>query len=287
MLEIRPLAPEIGVEVTGFDMGAPLPDGLFEEIHAAWMRHKVLVFPGQPVSDEALLAFGRRFGELEVFHQDIIRSKRLPEIFRVSNVDEDGNLMAPDDPVQHQISLARRWHTDSSYREKPSVGSLLHGVEVTAEGGVTMFANMAAVLRALPDELRREVEGRRARHDFENLHRLKPLKPLTDEERARMPPVWQPLVRRHPETGEASLYISPIYNDAVEGMDPESAAALVERLEAFIDDERFLYGHRWRSHDVLLWDNRCTVHRVTPYNPAHRRIMHRTTIAGRERVEAA
>ena len=190
MLEIRPLAPEIGAEVTGFDMGKPLTDELFEDIHAAWMRHMVLVFPDQPVSDEALLAFGRCFGELEVFHQDIIRSKRLPEIFRVSNVDEDGNLMAPDDPVQHQISLARRWHTDSSYREKPSVGSLLHGVEVTEEGGETMFANMAAVLRALPADLRREVEGRRARHDFENLHRLKPLKPLTDEERARMPPVW-------------------------------------------------------------------------------------------------
>ncbi|MCY3669951.1 MAG: TauD/TfdA family dioxygenase [Alphaproteobacteria bacterium] len=287
MLEIRPLAPEIGAEVTGFDMGKPLTDKLFEDIHAAWMRHMVLVFPDQPVSDEALLAFGRHFGELEVFHQDIIRSKRLPEIFRVSNVDEDGNLMAPNDPVQHQISLARRWHTDSSYREKPSVGSLLHGVEVTEEGGETMFANMAAVLRALPADLRREVEGRRARHDFENLHRLKPLKPLTDEERARMPPVWQPIVRRHPETGQASLYISPIYNDAVEGMDPQGAAALVERLEAFIDDERFIYRHRWRPHDVLLWDNRCTTHRVTPYNPAHRRIMHRTTIAGRDRVEAA
>ena len=287
MLGIRPLAPALGAEVAGFDMAAPLPDSLFAEFHAAWMRYKVLVFPGQPVSDEALLAFGRRFGELEVFHQDIIRSQRLPEVFRVSNVDEDGRLMAPDDPVQHQISLARRWHTDSSYREKPSVGSLLHGVEVTAEGGETLFANMAAVLRALPEALRREVEGRRARHDFGNLHRLKPLKPLTDAERARMPPVWQPMVRRHPETGEASLYISPIYNDAVEGMEAGRAAALIDRLEAFIDDERFIYRHRWRPHDVLLWDNRCTVHRVTPYNPARRRIMHRTTIAGRDRVEAA
>ncbi len=287
MLEIRPLAPEIGAEIRGFDMREPLPAGLFEQIHAAWLRHKVLVFPDQPVEDKALLAFGRRFGELEVFHQNIIRSKHLPEIFRVSNVDEDGRLMAPDDPVQHQISLARRWHTDSSYRERPSVGSLLHGVEVTAEGGVTMFANMAAVLRALPDDVRRQVEGRRARHDFENLHRLKPLKPLTDEERANMPPVWQPMVRRHPETGEASLYISPIYNDAVEGMAADRAAELIDMLEAFIDDERFIYRHRWRSHDVLLWDNRCTVHRVTPYDPAKRRIMHRTTIAGRERVEAA
>ncbi len=287
MLETRPLAPEIGAEIRGVDLAGPVSDALFAEIHAAWMRHKVLLFRDQPLADEALLAFARRFGALEVFHQNIIRSERLPELFRVSNVDEEGRITPPDHPTQHQISLARRWHTDSSYRKRPSIGSLLHGVEVTDEGGETLFANMAAVLRALPEALRRQVEGRRARHDFENLHRLKPLRPLTEEERARMPPVWQPMVRRHPETGEASLYISPIYNDAVEGLEAPEAAALIARLEAFLDDERFVYRHRWRAHDALLWDNRCTVHRVTPYDPAKRRIMHRATIAGREPVEAA
>ena len=169
----------------------------------------------------------------------------------------------------------------------PCVGSLLHGVEISRTGGETQFINMYTVYDELPDGLKRQVEGRRARHDFGNLHRLRDLKPLTEAEQAAMPPAWQPMVRRHPVTGRKSLYISPIYNDAVEGLDDAAARRLIDDLTAFAAQPRFVYRHTWEPDDVVMWDNRCTMHAVTPHDPTERRVMHRTTIVGDQPVIAA
>jgi len=135
--------------------------------------------------------------------------------------------------------------------------------------------------------LKRQIEGRKARHDFGNMHRLRALKPLTEDEKAAMPAVWQPMVRQHPVTGRKSLYISPIYNDEVEGMGPAEGKQLIDELTAFAEQTRFVYRHRWAPDDVLMWDNRCTMHQVTPFDPRERRVMHRTTIVGTEPVLAA
>ena len=283
-LSITPLHPALGAAIRGVDLRQPVDPETFQEIHDAWMEHLVVVFPGQPITDEQHVAFTRYFGEPEIFHQSIIRSRALKEIFRVSNVDDDDNLMPPSHPTVQQVSLAQLWHTDSSYRQMPCVGSLLHGVEISRTGGETQFINMYMVYDELPDTLKRQVENRQARHDFGNLHRLRDLKPLTEAEKAAMPPAWQPMVRRHPVTGRKSLYISPIYNDAVEGLEDAAARRLIENLTAFADQARFTYKHRWEPHDVLMWDNRCTVHAVTPHDPAERRVMHRTTIMGDEAV---
>ncbi len=279
-ISIRPLHPALGAAVHGVDMRRPLDAADFRAVHDAWMAHLVLVFPGQHVTDAEHVAFTRRFGEPEIFHQTILKSSTVPEIFRVSNVGEDGKLLPRDDVTVNQLSLTRLWHTDSSYRPVPAMGSLLHGVEVSRSGGATCFTNMYAVYEALPERLKRQVEGRRARHNFGHLHSLQRLKPLTEAERAAMPPVWQPMVRRHPVTGRKSLYISPIYHDEVEGLSAEAADALIEELAEFAGRPEFVYEHRWETDDVVLWDNRCTMHRVTPYDPAERRVMHRTTIVG-------
>jgi alpha-ketoglutarate-dependent taurine dioxygenase len=284
---VRKLHPALGAEVRGVDMRQKLTTAARKELHDIWMEHLVLVFPGQHITDADHVAFTRYFGEPEIFHQNIIRSERIKEIFRVSNVDENDILMPPDDPVALQLSLAQFWHTDSSYREIPCSGALLHGVEVSRSGGETQFTNLYQVYEALPDSLKRQVEGREARHDFGNMHTLKPLKPLTAAEKAAMPPVWQPMVRRHPVTGRKSLYISPIYNDAVKGMTPAEGQKLIAELTAFAADKRFVYTHRWETDDVLMWDNRCTMHQVTPFDPRERRVMHRTTIVGHEPVLAA
>ena len=233
------------------------------------------------------MAFTRSFGEPEIFHQTIIRSRRVKEIFRVSNVDDDGNLMPPDHPTVKQVALAQFWHTDSSYREIPCTGALLHGVETSTTGGETQFTNMYAVYEALPESLKQQVQGRRARHNFGHLHTLASLRPLTEEERAAMPPVWQPMVRRHPVTGRVSLYISPIYNDEVEGLSAPEARQLIQDLTVIAAEPRFVYRHRWSPDDVVMWDNRCTMHQVTPHDPQERRVMHRTTIVGTEPVLAA
>ncbi len=284
---VRKLHPALGAEVRGVDMRQPLDATAFRELQDIWMQNLVLVFPEQHVSDPEHVAFTRYFGEPEIFHQKIIRSQRVKEIFRVSNVDEDNNLMPPDHPVAQQVALAQFWHTDSSYRQIPCTGALLHGVEVSRTGGETQFTNMYLVYESLPDTLKRKVDGRKALHDFGHMHTQAKLKPLTEEEKAAMPPVWQPMVRKHPVTGRSALYISPIYNDAVEGMAAAEARQLIRQLTEIAADPRFVYTHRWETDDVLLWDNRCTMHQVTPFDPRERRVMHRTTIVGTEPVLAA
>lgn len=286
-ITIRKLHPLIGAAVTGIDARRPMDQATFAAVHQAWMDHLVLVFPGQDISDEEHVAFTRHFGEPEIFHQAIIKSRRVREIFRVSNVDDDNRLMPPSHPTVKQVSLAQLWHTDSSYRTEPCMGSLLHGIEISRTGGVTQFINMYAVYDELPDRLRRQVENRRALHDFGNLHRLQDLKPMTEAERAAVPPIWHPMVRRHPVTGRKSLFISPIYNNQVEGMDDAAAKALIDELTAFAEQPRYVYAHQWEPHDILMWDNRCTMHAVTPHDPAERRVMHRTTIVDTAPVLAA
>ena len=189
-LTVRRLHPAIGGEVRGVDFSKPLSAETVDAVKQAWADHLVLVFPDQPISDEQHVEVTRYFGEPEVFHQDRIKSKYVREIFRVANTDEDGNIMPPSNPVQQQLSSARKWHTDSSYREKPAIGSLLHGVEISRTGGVTCFTNMYEVYDALPDTLKAKVEGRKARHDFEMLSRLTGAPKPTDAERAAMPAVW-------------------------------------------------------------------------------------------------
>ncbi|MGE8163676.1 TauD/TfdA dioxygenase family protein [Paraburkholderia sp. NPDC080076] len=282
----RRLGDALGAEVLGVDMRHRLDPAAYQELHDIWMEHLVLVFPEQHVDDQQHVEFTRSFGEPEIFHQDIIRSKRVREIFRVSNVDEAGTLMPPDHPTARQVSLAQFWHTDSSYRAVPCTGALLHGIEVSRTGGETQFTNMYSVYDALPEALKKQVEGRRALHDFEFLQKQNKLKPLTDAERAAMPPVWQPMVRKHPVTGRKSLYISPIYNEDVEGMPRDEARALIAELAAFAGQPRFVYSHRWETDDVVLWDNRCTMHQVTSFDPTERRVMHRTTIVGDQPVIA-
>jgi alpha-ketoglutarate-dependent taurine dioxygenase len=234
------------------------------------------------------VAFTRHFGDPEIFHQTSLslRSDRVKEIFLVSNVDDQDRVMPPSAPSQKQLSSSRLWHTDSSYRPHPSVGSLLHGIEISRTGGITQFINMYKVYDELPEGLRRQVEGRKARHDFSMLSRLVGSPPPTPEEQAAMPPVWHPMVRRHPVSGRKSLYISSIYNDAVEGLDEPAAQRLIEELSEFSAQPKYMYRHEWEPDDVLMWDNRCTVHAVTPHDPTERRVMHRTTIVGREGVVA-
>jgi len=287
-ITVTPRHPALGAEIRGIDMRRPMDPETFKAVHDAWMKHLVVVFPDQPVTDQEHVAFTRHFGEPEIFHQTSLhlRSDRVREIFLVSNVDENDRLMTPAEPSQKQLSSSRQWHTDSSYRTTPSVGSLLHGIEISRTGGITQFINMYMVYDELPDGLRREVEGRKARHDFGMLHKLVGNPPPTKEEAAAMPPAWHPLVRRHPVTGRKSLYLSSIYNDAIEGLEEGASRRLIEELSDFAAQPKYMYRHEWEPHDVLMWDNRCTVHAVTPHDPKERRVMHRTTIVGSEPVMA-
>ncbi|MGY9057862.1 MAG: TauD/TfdA dioxygenase family protein [Alphaproteobacteria bacterium] len=286
-LSFHPVHQAIGAEVKGLDMSQPLGTASAKELRKAWVHYKVLVVHNQPISDAQHVAFSQNFGDLEVHHQSIIRDGALPEIFKVSNVDENDKIRSPSDSTMAQLLTTKIWHTDSSFRVNPALGSILHGVEVVDEGGETCFTNMEAVLEAMPADLLSRIEGRSCRHDFEHLSRIAATRKPTAEEMAVMPPVWQPMIRVHPVTGVKSLYISPIYNDAIEGLDEAETKEILDSLFELASEGRFVYEHKWDKDDIVMWDNRATMHRIYPYDPHKRRVMHRTTVVGDGPVVAA
>ncbi len=273
--------PLIGAEVLGVDL-ARADDDACNRIREIWMRHPLLVFPDQPISDAEQIAFAKHFGALEVHPSVEHRSSRHPEIYRVANVDEAGRLLPADKPAAKYLGLTWLWHTDSSFRAVPSLGSVLHGIEVPAEGGDTLFANMYAVYDALPAEMRRRLAQLRAVHSHDYVMSLTDgLAPADDDHFTQLDAVSHPLIRRHPVTGRRSLFISPHTMAGIEGMPDSEARALFDDLIAFATRDSFVYRHKWRPHDVIMWDNRCTMHAVMPYDAANaRRVMHRTTIVG-------
>jgi alpha-ketoglutarate-dependent taurine dioxygenase len=271
------------VAIEGLDLSRKIDIITFARLHRAWMNNPVLVFPGQAIGDAAQIDFAKRFGDLETHPLVVRRSTTHPEIYRVSNVDEAGQIMAPKSTQWRYLELTWLWHTDSSFREIPSMGSILHGIEVPPEGGDTLFADMTAAYEALPNEERERARSLRVIHD--HAHILAQSKGLSEsQDKGRfddLPPVSHPLVRRHPITGRRSLMLSPHTMSGIEGMGDADARALLDALIAHATQDRFVYRHQWKRDDVLMWDNRCTMHAVMPYDSvSHRRIMHRTTIVG-------
>jgi len=279
-IEVRRRHPSIGAEVRGIDLGAPADAAVLAEVRRAWLDHLVLVFPGQPISDAQQIAFARRFGELEIHPSKDHRSSRHPEIYRVANVDEQGNILPAEGEAWRYLNITWLWHSDSSFRAVPSNGSILHGIEVTSEGGETLFCNLYDAYAALPETLRRRIAGLEVVHSHDAvLRRGQGI--ARSAKYDDLKPVHHPLVRRHPETGRLSLFISPHTMEGVVGLPDEEGRALLEELTAFAIQDRFVYRQRWAKDDVIFWDNRCTMHAVTPYaNTQVRRIMHRTTIVG-------
>lgn len=278
--------PLIGTEVRGIDLSRPLPAQQLARLEAIWMEHPMLVFPAQTITDEQQIAFARNFGELEIHPSVAHRSSRHPEIYRVSNVDEKGDILPSESSEWQYMELTWLWHTDSSFREVPSKGSILHGITVPAEGGDTLFANMYAAYDALPEGMKQRIATLRVSHSHDAIiARSAKLSARQDKGKyAELPAVEHPLVRRHPVTGRRSLFLSPHTMAGVVGLPDAEGLALLDELTRHATDERFVYRHKWRKDDVIMWDNRCTMHAVMPYDSVNqRRIMHRTTIVGDER----
>lgn len=287
-LEARPISATarhalIGAEVHGLDLSRPLDPSTRARIHDLWMKHLVLVFPGQTITDEQHIAFGRNFGELEVHVSVAHRSSHNAEIYRVSNVDEAGNIIPAKETAWQYINLSWLWHTDSSFRQVPSKGSILHGLEITNAGGNTLFANMYAAYDDLDDAMKKRIEGRWVIHDHDHILSLSPeLSKKHDKGRYdALPPVRHPLVQIHPVTRRRCLLLSPHTMVEVEGMVAAESRALLDELIAHATAEKYVYRHVWTKDDVVMWDNRCTMHSVEPFDNAHlRRVMHRVTLVG-------
>ncbi len=271
-----PLSPAIGMEVHGIDMSRPAPPDTIARLNEVLSHNSILLFRDQDLTPERHIAFSRYFGELEPHVADQYNMPGHPEIFIVSNVVENGREIGA-------RGGARHWHSDYSYRERPSLGSLFHCLECPPEGGQTQFASMYTAYEALPNEKKELLAGVRAVHDYNYYwtnytpHR----KPLTEEQRRQVPPVAHPALRTHPVSGRRALYLAHQVVSHFEGMEFDESQEIIEEIVSFATESRFVYTHEWRPGDVIFWDNRSSMHRVLPFDEErHHRRMHRTTLKG-------
>ncbi|MBL0728600.1 TauD/TfdA family dioxygenase [Piscinibacter sp. HJYY11] len=278
-LQIRPLHAALGAEVLGLDLSQPLADDDFRRIHRAHLDHHVLVFRDQRITPAQQIEFSRRFGPLQIH---VLRQFQLPghpEILVVSNIkDDQGQPIGLGDAGHY-------WHSDLSYKEKPSLGSMLHAQELPAEGGDTLFANMHLAWDTLPAHLKQAVQGKRAKHSYlakyEALRARNPWRPkLTEAQIAEVAPVLHPIVRTHPETGRKALFVSEHFTTRIEGLPDDESQALLGELFAHSVKPEHLYRHVWQAHDMVFWDNRSLMHLAAGCPDHLRRRLNRTTIEG-------
>lgn len=275
-LEIEPLSAGIGAEMRGVDLARPMDDAVFDAVRAAFHRHMLLRFPGQRLDEAQQVAFSRRFGELQVHVLDQYRHPRFPEIYVLSNVDAATGQTTGRHPDKGTLT----WHSDLSFQRRPALATILYGIETPSIGGETQFADMAAAYDALDDAMKRQLAGLRAIHDLDHSRRRMGEPPMSEAQRRQSPPVDHPLVRTHPDTGRKLLYISR-HVSHIDGLPADESEALLDRLMAHATQDRFVFSYRWRPRDVLMWDNRSTMHRATAYDTsAERRVIHRTVVLG-------
>ena len=278
---VRPLGQGFGAEIIGLDLSRPLDAESFGIWNAAFEAHSVVILRGQEFDEDQHIAFSRWFGELETFVDPKDQAKGYPTILRVTNVDQATNTIKPVDDLGHKsFTLGTSdWHTDSSFKRVMSKASLLYGIEIPARGGDTMFANTAMAFAALPPERQAELEKITVIHDFEATRRRYGLPPRPEAIRAKNPPVPQPLVSRLPDGRKALLMGNHVSH--VADMAKEDGDRLMDELTEFATQPRFCYRHKWRKGDLVMWDNRCTLHKAMPYElEGERRLLQRTTIAG-------
>lgn len=275
---IEPLSDVLGAEIVGLDLGTPVPDADFARVEEALGRHGVLAFRDQRITPAQHVAFSRRFGELMVHVQKRFHHRDHPEILIVSNVMEGGEPIGLAD-------AGRYWHSDISYVPEPSLGSLLHAQELPAEGGDTLFASMTAAYDALDEATKARIDRLTAVHDYDARNRrqnaLSSLRPaLTEAQLKEVPAVEHPVVRVHPATGRKALFVSEGFTTHVVGLPEEEGRDLLARLFEHQARPEFLYRHAWRPHDLVMWDNRATMHLATGCPPHLRRTLYRTTVKG-------
>ncbi|MBV8537726.1 MAG: TauD/TfdA family dioxygenase [Alphaproteobacteria bacterium] len=278
-LGLRPLHPLFAAETDDIDIGR-VPDAeLVQEINAAMDRYAILVLRGKPVGAEQQLAFTRAFGPLDVGLKKVRRGQpdRLgyEELADISNLDETGRIAARDHRrIVGNIANAL-WHSDSSFQKPAARYSMLHALVVTPKGGETEYADLRAAYDALPDETKAEIDGLVAEHSA--LHsRIMLGETYTDAQKAAIPPAQWPLVRVHPGSGRKVLFVG-VHITHVLGMTVPESRLLVSDLIERATQRQFVYRHQWRPGDLVIWDNRCVIHRGRRHDPALRRELRRST----------
>lgn len=283
-MDLIPLHPSLGARVENFDCGRD-PGALAEQLKTELPRWQVLLFRDQNLSDGAFVDFCRTFGTLELLPEPEKRHPEHPEIFNLSNVKPDGSLTHRDEPQAVFLRGTSRWHTDSSFREIPCLATVLYAITVPPVDGDTEFANMIAAHDALSPDDRAELERHRAVHSYAYSRSTNPgrLDPVDPEELAKVPDVTHPILRALPD-GRRSVYLGT-HASHIDGLPVEEGRARIRALEERLTAVDNIYRHAWRAGDVLIWDNRSTMHRLTGYAvDKHERVMRRCTVVGTDKV---
>ena len=283
-IDIKPLDAALGAEVHGVDLSRPVDEVTFQKIEDAYNAHSVLLFRNQNIDEAQHLAFSRKFGELEVHVLDQYLHPRHPEILVVSNVmDGDRHIGIYD--------AGRYWHTDLSYMKVPSRGSLLYAIEIPHDDdgnplGDTAYTSSAAAYDALPKEVRRHIDGLNAEFSLANRHAKLVADGdgeavLSKKHEDKVPPVIHKVVRTHPVTGRKSIYVNEGQTARILGLPENEGRDLLKELLAHVTKDDFIYRHKWRVGDLLMWDNIPTQHlAICDYALPQRRLLHRTTLKG-------
>jgi taurine dioxygenase len=275
-MQVEKLAPALGAEVSGVDLSQPIAPQLCAQIRAAWLEHMVLRFRGQKLTDPQLLAFSRNFGELDAPGPNPLGRPFLPdhpEMNVISNIKEGGV------PIGGLGDGEAIWHADMTYVERPPMAAILYAIEIPPAGGDTYWANMVLAYEALPAALKRRVEGLEAVHDatYNSAGAMrKGYNEVTDPRTA--PGARHRLVRTHPETERRSLFLGRRRNSYIVGLELEESERLLDELWRHATQPQFTFRQQWRVGDVMVWDNRCTLHRRDAFDPGARRLLHRTQI---------
>jgi alpha-ketoglutarate-dependent 2,4-dichlorophenoxyacetate dioxygenase len=277
-LSISPLHPLFVAEITGIDLTAPVARDDFRAIWDAFNEHQILVFRDQPFDDESQIAFSRNFGTLETMEAHAANNYKPGHIAVMTNLDAQGTLLPLDDPGMIHRLRNEAWHTDSSFKSVAALCSLLSGRVVPPVGGNTDFASARAAYAALPEARKAALEGLIGVHRVAAPNEIDD--PAYNEEQKRRLTVTHPLVRTNPMNGRKNFYVGSHAQEIV-GMPREQGKALIDELTEFCTQPQFVYSHPWRQHDLVIWDNRCVLHRATTFDKTrYRRKMHRTTVAG-------
>ncbi|MCD5974440.1 TauD/TfdA dioxygenase family protein [Pseudomonas quasicaspiana] len=276
--EVRPFAANVGAEIVGLDLSRPLNDADFARVHRAHLDYHVVVFRDQQITPQQQIDFSRRFGVLQIHVLKQFLLANHPEILIVSNIVENGQPLGLGDAGKY-------WHSDLSYKELPSLGSMLYAQELPSEGGDTLFANMHLAWDTLPEHLRKAVEGRSAVHSYTSRyrdgHNAQNWRPtLTPEQLAQVVVVSHPIVRTHPENGRKALFVSEGFTTHIVGLPEDESQQILNELYAHSVRPEGVYRHKWAPNDMVFWDNRSLIH-LAGGTPDHlRRRLHRTTIQG-------
>jgi alpha-ketoglutarate-dependent taurine dioxygenase len=275
--ETQPLEAVGGIEITDLDLSQPLTDAVRQRLLDTFRAHPILVFRNQRLSKEQQFDFTTNFGEVETRHVGrFVDSQRYTAVHTVSNLDHDGN---PSEILRERGNYY--WHSDKSYHAVPSLLTMLHAIELPPRGGQTQFANTAMAYAALPEATKQRIATLRAEHSWEasRLNSLSP--PATEEQKRERPPVDHPIVRTHPDTGAKTIYLGN-HASHILGWPYDEGRALIAELMAHATQGAFVYTHAWRRGDLVMWDNRCLLHRALPHEGMgrHRRVLHRTVVIG-------